>query len=154
MHQDLVFDLVETLEGLRRYRRWFRDESFPIRNNEMMLLMFLDRNLHDDCLGIRPSELGEILRLKRPTITSLVNSLENQGYVERISDDHDRRVVLVRLTNKGDNLMDQVQQSFIRQIRQTMEYIGEEDTRELIRIIGKVRSFLEVKAQNNDGGSW
>jgi len=104
--------------------------------------------------GIRPSELGEILRLKRPTITSLVNSLENQGYVERISDDHDRRVVLVRLTNKGDNLMDQVQQSFIRQIRQTMEYIGEEDTRELIRIIGKVRSFLEVKAQNNDGGSW
>ncbi len=124
--KDLVMQFIETLEGLRRYRRWYRDHSIPIRKNEMMLLMFLVYHLPDDALGgLQPSELGKMLRLTRPTITALVNSLEEQRYVVRINDEEDRRVVFVRPTEQGAQLVNRAQESFATNIAELVQFLGE-----------------------------
>lgn len=151
LEPDLTMDLIKTLESLRRYRRWFRNQPVPMRHNEMMLLMFLNHHLQRGCKGIQPSELGNILRLTRPTITSLVNSLEEKGYVERIHDEEDRRVVFVYLTAKGKDLVEDNKQEFVKALSEMMDYLGKEDAQELIRLLGKVREFLETKKVNQDG---
>lgn len=151
--KDLVMEFIETLEGLRRYRRWYRGHSIPVRKNEMMLLMFLVYHLPDDSLGLQPSELGRMLRLTRPTITSMVNSLEEQGYVVRIDDEEDRRVVFVRPTERGVELVSRARVSFSTNIAELIEFLGEKDAQELIRIMAKVRQFMDHRKANQDRGT-
>lgn len=142
---DLVMAFMEILEGLKRYRRWYQGVPLPIRNNAMMLLMFLHHNLPQGSAGLQPSELGEMLGLTRPTITSLVNTLEEQHFVERINDAEDRRVVFVRPTSEGIALVQQAKEAFTQSITEMLEYLGIDDGRELVRILGRVRVFLEER---------
>jgi DNA-binding MarR family transcriptional regulator len=57
------------------------------------------RSLGDGPLRI--TALAESEGLAQPTTTLLVKRLEQQGLVTRERQDHDRRVVLVRLTDEG-----------------------------------------------------
>lgn len=151
---DLVMELVEALEGLRRYKGWYRGDALPVRKNAMVLLMFLHHHHHlaADSQGLQPSELGDLLKLTRPTVTTLVNSLEEHGLVERMNDDEDRRVVFVRPTERGVSLVKQIKEGFARSIGEIMDHLGPEDSRELIRISRRVRRFLEEQRKDLDGG--
>lgn len=151
---DLVMELVGALEGLRRYKGWYRGDALPVRKNAIVLLMFLHHHHHlaADSQGLQPSELGDLLKLTRPTVTTLVNSLEEHGLVERMNDDEDRRVVFVRPTERGVSLVKQIKEGFARSIGEIMDHLGPEDSRELIRISRRVRRFLEEQRNDLDGG--
>ncbi|MBW1856166.1 MAG: MarR family transcriptional regulator, partial [Deltaproteobacteria bacterium] len=49
-------------------------------------------------------ELGRNARVKSSTMTDMIDRLEKEKIVERIRDDGDRRVVKVRLTDKGKKI--------------------------------------------------
>ncbi len=149
---DLVIEFVETLHGLRRYKGWHHGHRLPVRKNAVVLLMFLQHHLPADSPGLQPSELGELLKLTRPTITTLVNSLEEHSLVERINDDEDRRVVFVRPTEEGQALVHQMKEEFAKSIEEVMDHLGPEDGKELIRITRKVRAFLEDRQKAQSGG--
>ena len=83
-------ELIETLEGLRRYKGWYR--GTPVVRKNAMVLDVLASPPMSKSLGLQPSS-GRYAELTRPTVTTLVNSLEEEGLVERINDDEDRRVV-------------------------------------------------------------
>ena len=55
-------------------------------------------------LGGRPmrmAELADHVLISRPTASRVVDRLVNAGWVTRRDDDHDRRVVLIALTEAG-----------------------------------------------------
>jgi DNA-binding MarR family transcriptional regulator len=54
----------------------------------------------------RITELAELERLAQPTLTQLVQRLEQQGFVARERQTDDGRVVLVRLTEAGATALD------------------------------------------------
>lgn len=151
-NSDLVMEFVEMLHGLRHYKGWYRGHPLPVRKNAMVLLMFLHHHLPKDSPGLQPSELGELLKLTRPTVTTLVNSLEEHSLVERINDEEDRRVVFVRPTEQGLALVQQAKQEFARSIEEIMDHLGPEDGKELVRITRRVRTFLESRQNDRDGG--
>ena len=49
-------------------------------------------------------EIGERLMLDSGTLTPVLKSLENKGYVIRSRCQHDERIVTVKLTDKGEKL--------------------------------------------------
>src|SRR5690349_20693024 len=53
------------------------------------------------CEGRSQVELQELLGLERATITGLVQRMAAQGWVQRRTDPHDRRVQRVFLTERG-----------------------------------------------------
>ena len=55
----------------------------------------------------RITELAELERLAQPTLTQLVQRLEQQGFVNRERQTDDGRVVLVRLTEAGAAALDE-----------------------------------------------
>src|SRR3954468_3317805 len=54
---------------------------------------------------LAPSELADLERVKRPTITRVVARLEEAGLVERTGDPGDGRSSLVSTTREGSELM-------------------------------------------------
>src|SRR5512136_2087885 len=51
------------------------------------------------------SELAERLQIRHHSTVGLVDRLEEQGLVERIQDQEDRRQVFIRLTEKGASVL-------------------------------------------------
>jgi DNA-binding MarR family transcriptional regulator len=51
--------------------------------------------------GILASQLASVLHLSRPTLTGIVQRLEDAGYIERTVDSHDSRRAGLTVTAKG-----------------------------------------------------
>ena len=54
---------------------------------------------------LTPSELAEIERVQRPTVTRIVARLGEAGLIERTTDEHDRRVARLQVTGDGRKLL-------------------------------------------------
>lgn len=61
-------------------------------------------------------ELSDKLSIAKPNITPLVDTLAAQGYVERIRDERDRRVVIVSIKDAGMAKLEEIRQSISHQI--------------------------------------
>jgi DNA-binding MarR family transcriptional regulator len=55
--------------------------------------------------GVRQHVIGDHLKIARPNVVSLVDSLEKRGLVERLVDAKDRRANQIRLTPKGTDVL-------------------------------------------------
>ncbi|NLM39808.1 MAG: MarR family transcriptional regulator [Firmicutes bacterium] len=143
---ELALDLIEALESLRR-SSWPHDldSAMPVTPSEMHLLLYLYHRCDPAKAGMQPSELGDLLQIARPTVSSLVNSLEEKGFVERRNSTSDRRAVLVCLTKEGIELIAQAHAEMEKHIGRLVEFLGVEDTQELIRLIRRVQQFRETE---------
>jgi DNA-binding MarR family transcriptional regulator len=78
-----------------------------------------------------PITLGELAgaeQVRPPTMTRMVNALEEQGLVRKTRDERDRRIVYLSATMKGKRLLIE---SRNRRIRPLADEIGRLDAREL-----------------------
>ena len=87
------------------------------------------------------SELGRRVSRDGPTITGVVDRMEKKMLVKRKRDDHDRRVVKVKLTAKGKNMQEQ--------LSTTKKQIFERITHNLsLREINHLVTLLEKMMKN------
>jgi DNA-binding MarR family transcriptional regulator len=68
-------------------------------NMQTRMLLMLAHGTPDGML--QPSEIGVRMGISKPNVTSLVDKLTGQGYVERRPDGRDRRVIHIALTTRG-----------------------------------------------------
>lgn len=75
--------------------------------------------------------------------THLVDALEYAGYLERFSDPADRRIVLVRSSPKGEEQFKETEAHFYDVFKGLAKHLGEQDTKELIRLLRTSLTFLK-----------
>ncbi|MCJ7541954.1 MAG: MarR family transcriptional regulator [Desulfobacterales bacterium] len=70
-----------------------------------------------------PSKIANYIMVKSSTVTGVVDRLENKGFVERMRNSPDRRVITIQLTETGKKLAQNapppIQQKIIDSLRQT-----------------------------------
>lgn len=88
--------------------------------------------------GVRVTELSNMLKASKPATSKMLNSMEEKNYIIRITDKKDRRMVYVNLTEKGNMVFEETKQSFSQYTKHLLNELGEEDTKELIRIFKKL----------------
>jgi len=84
------------------------------------------------------SRLAELLEVSFSNVTGLVDRLEERHLVERLRAEDDRRVVLVRLTAIGQDLLDELQ---VMKRDLTEAVLGHLDDRQLSRLQAALRDF-------------
>jgi DNA-binding MarR family transcriptional regulator len=96
-----IFELISLVEKkLKRIQRHTIQEANLTPSQYFVLSLLWE---HDE----RPlNELATIFCASRPTITSIVDTLENKALVSRIPNPADRRSLLVKLTIDGKALQD------------------------------------------------
>ena len=92
-------------------------------------------------------ELSSALAVPLSTATRIVDWLVDNGYVQRLSDPEDRRIVRVALTDIGYE-MHEIIESYIRQrVQQIFSCLTLEEQATLLTLIGKVVFALKEIAK-------
>lgn len=93
--------------------------------------------------GIKTSDLTKKLCITKPATSKILNSLEEKGYIERSSNKEDRRIVYVKLTEKGTLYLQEQNIKFKKFTYKVIEKMGEEDIDNLIRLFNKLYNVIE-----------
>lgn len=100
------------------------------------VLMILSRCEEKGC---PMHELGELLLVSRANITGVVDFLARKGLVERAEDERDRRVRLVRLTDKGEKFLETILPAHYARVRRMFKGVTNKDKAALSRLLTRLR---------------
>ncbi len=87
---------------------------------------------------IHPKELSRELSVSTARIASLLNHMEQKGYVRREQDCADSRQILVVLTAQGQQALEDVKPTVLAYVAATLEALGPEDAHAYVRIQKKI----------------
>lgn len=82
-----------------------------------------------------------------PTLTNAVNRLVKKGHVERVRDDDDRRLVLLRLTSSGRKACRAHDLFHKRMVVGALEGLSRGEVEVLIKALTQIKDFFEAEAE-------
>lgn len=89
---------------------------------------------------IKFTNISQRLGLTLPAITHKVNDLKIDMLLKIVSS-NDKRIINIELTPLANSLIDEIMSDYYRPLKTLTEFLGEEDTKELNRILEKANSF-------------
>jgi DNA-binding MarR family transcriptional regulator len=114
-----------------------------LTRSEYELLATLMLNLDDEKTAFSVTEISNLLQITPSGVTHLINSLEEAGYIERLSAPNDRRIVLVGLTDKGTEAAEALIADIQEQLTALFDHLGEDDSQTFIRLISRAIDYFE-----------
>lgn len=140
--EGMEFELLEAVfEAKHSLHRLFHFANVP-RGTFAALFLIDEMNREQQPAravpGVTVSVLSERMHSSRPAVTRLVNDLEAQGYVVKLTAKQDRRFVYLLLTPEGKAVLSEAKQSFFTAVNQIGRLLGEADSRELVRILRRI----------------
>jgi DNA-binding MarR family transcriptional regulator len=153
MKKKTSFDLTQDLfQLMKRFPRPKLKQSSidGLTRSEYELLVMLVMNLDNASKALTVTEISNLLQITPAGVTHLINPLEEAGYIERLQDRNDRRIVRIGLTDKGSRvaeaLISEVQENLIGLVN----HLGEEDSKTLIRLMSQAIEFFTSKTVPSD----
>jgi DNA-binding MarR family transcriptional regulator len=137
MEQDLI-QSMDTIGMFCRLRVNMKP-NIPIRPSEMGVLIFAQKQNTE----VSPRMISQFLRISKPSVTSLVNSLVNQGYLSKKPSKVDQRSYVLTMTKSGNQLVESTFEEYYKSIALLKENMGEHEFRTFIELMQKANSILE-----------
>lgn len=133
--------------SLTQFKRidWRPKACREIKKSEFSLMGTLIHNCKPDMKGMKVSALSNHMDITPAAVTHMVNSLEKGGYLKREADPSDRRIVLVKLTDKGMKTMTLMRKEFHEVFSNLVDHLGEEDSENLARLLEESAKFIKEK---------
>jgi DNA-binding MarR family transcriptional regulator len=97
--------LLQFRTGLRRFLHWSAQEAESVGLTPAQHQLLLAIRGHDDSRGPTIGDVAAYLFLRHHSAVGLVDRAESAGLVERTEDQDDRRVVRLRVTEKGQGVL-------------------------------------------------
>ena len=102
----------------------------------------------EESIGVKTSDIGNCLFMKKPATSKMLNNLEDKGYINRLSDKKDRRVTYIDLTQKGIDLLQKHHKRMMNYINNVINELGEDDTKTLVNLLNKLCDIMEDLDEN------
>lgn len=101
LENQLCFPLyAASREVIKRYHPYLTELGLTYTQYIAMMVLWADKK-------VSVKELGQKLFLDSGTLTPVLKSLEEKGYVNRYRSSEDERVLIVEITEEGENLKEQ-----------------------------------------------
>lgn len=104
--------------------------------------------MREDNKTSTPSTLAVQAGVSRATMTGLVDGLEQNGLVERVFAQDDRRSIQIRLTATGQAKLDQVMPDYYQRLRECMQGLDEASRLQLNAILTTINAGIPAFNQS------
>ncbi len=125
----------------------------PFKKGDIMLLSMM---LEKEKMGEGPltaKKLAEMLKQTPPGISQRVNSLIDMGVISRTTDENDRRVMFISLTEEGRNIAEKALEHMLDQLSKALEVMGKEDTKQLLSLLHTFSDAMQEVIEKEEGGN-
>jgi DNA-binding MarR family transcriptional regulator len=97
---------------------------------------------------MRMNELSAALGVVPRTVTTLVDSLEKEGLVERDPDPHDRRVTRLRITDAGSNQLQHLIAARLTGAAALFDALTPTERRQLAKLLERIQAAADESASD------
>lgn len=94
---------------------------------------------------VTAGELSEKLHVSTARIASILNGLENKGYINRKEDVFDKRKIIINITGCGKDLAIKTKEDIINKLSYIINELGEKDAKEYLRITLRIKNILSKR---------
>jgi DNA-binding MarR family transcriptional regulator len=100
--------LLEFRVGLRKFIRWSENEARSAGLTPAQHQLLLAIKGHNDPRGPSIGQIANYLLLQHHSVVGLADRAEEAGLIERVGDAMDHRVVRLRVTPKGERILEKL----------------------------------------------
>jgi DNA-binding MarR family transcriptional regulator len=143
----LLERLFESLQVINRALRAgsLAEGGWNITRVQWMILRHIRK--HSDCtIG----ELAERLDVRPSTMSQMLDRLEKVDLVMRVPSPTDARVKQIRLTEKGHQVIRQVESVWLSRLRAPFAELTDEEQGMLVELLGKLAANVARRTQDAD----
>jgi DNA-binding MarR family transcriptional regulator len=87
-------------------------------------------------------ELSKAIAVPMSTATGMIDWMVDNGYVKRLSDPEDRRVVRISLTHSGRSLYESLQDHMVQHLQQLLSCLTFEEQSSMSSILRKIATAV------------
>lgn len=111
--------------------------DYNITRSQMGVLVYIQLT---ECKGIEANQVDieKEFNLKNPTVTGIINRLEEKGYIKRVRSDKDKRYNKLELTESGREILNKGKRKAEENEEKLLKILTEDEMRELKRILTKI----------------
>ena len=113
------------------------DEKLSMRQFQALIILHADEKLS-------LTQLCEKLSLAPSTGTELVNRMISLGFVEKVGEESDRRQVLLKMTPKGIELLQQRREALSEMFRKFLEPFPPKEQEEFVRSFERIWELIRT----------
>ncbi|MCQ1529037.1 MarR family winged helix-turn-helix transcriptional regulator [Lutispora saccharofermentans] len=142
--EDIVDLLIENLKKLFFPEEWIElDLKFSKFEIFAMLLLYKSSE-------VTMTELVEYINVPMSTATGIVDRLVKKGYIARERSEADRRIVVLKLTEEGSNLVKNLKDLICKYLNMILQDLTEEEKQSMAHIAMKIMNKLQRGLSFND----
>ncbi|MEI6144115.1 MAG: MarR family transcriptional regulator [Candidatus Berkelbacteria bacterium] len=149
--KELALELQNVIGQLRRsgLSNHHHDHHHKSLRDSDRMMLFMISQLNNG-QPVTTSEVANKLGITLPAVTHKINTLELEGLIKRVTDETDRRVVYISLSAKGKGQVKKLEKVFASKLGLLTDFLGESDTKDLIRIVKKIADFPKFLGDNKN----
>ncbi len=149
MDEEISSIMKEMTETFERFGKaaWRKQTVYGMKSSEIRVLLCLHQLTNESDHGVNISDISKRLSVTSPTVTQMIKNVIAAGLVERFNDSTDKRITLLRLTSKGEVVVQKATERYQFLFSGLIEKLGEEQSRTLIMLLNEVYNhFYEVSS--------
>lgn len=140
----VVIEIVKTNDILTEVHARFFNE-YNISNTRFNVLVILYKGPEE---GMFLSEIGEEMLVSSANITGLIDRLEKQKLVKRVRDKIDRRKILAKITDLGEETIVEIIDKYILWTNNIMNILEDDEKSTLIKLLKKIdQGIIKMEAE-------
>lgn len=145
--EDIIFDYIDKIKRLISPELW-SNALMDCSKNELFILIFLYRKKEANM-----TQLAEYIQVPLNTATGIVARMEKRKLLSRERTAEDKRVVTVKLEEKGGLVIDEFLKEMLFYEQKVMESLTEDEIAFLFHVIDKAIVILASVQKDKQAGT-
>jgi DNA-binding MarR family transcriptional regulator len=117
-------DLLAFRTALRRFEQWSREQARAVGLTPAQHQLLLAVKGHEDQRGPTIGQIADYLTIHHHSAVGLTDRVTTAGFVTRVRDDDDARVVRLRLTDLGEQRISELAGLHVDELRRLAPLLG------------------------------
>ena len=140
-NKSIANELALTFINFKKLGLKKRSES-GLRQSEFILLTVLAQLDKENSGAVKTTDLSSHMQITPAAVTHIVKVLVKKKLVQRLTDPSDRRLVLIKPSQEGMELVNTVKNRVLKKCEELTELLGQKDSRELVRLLTLTLDFF------------